>query len=477
MKPKISFLIILFLTANYLGFAGNKSLAISHDITVTDLGIKADGKTDNTTLIQKAIDEISLQGGGVLNFPAGIYMSGSIALKDNVTLNLHKLAVLKGIASDNAYPGTRAFILIDNVSNVSIIGEGTIDGDGGAKVFQRGNNGPGRPHLVTCRRSKNIVFKDVRLQNSASWTLQLLGSDNVRIDGLHVYSHTNWNNDGIDIDSKNVIISNCVIDAQDDAICFKSDSKTLCENVVVSNCIVASDCNLIKFGTACIGGFKNITVSNCSLRAASESNQWKWYKGDEANRPLPGVTDSITGLAGIALEVVDGGIIDQITISNIVMTGVQTPLFIKLGNRKNSPGSLKNVLISNIVATSHSRVANSITGFPGFYVENVVIRDMIVNCMGGGTLEDANRVVPENEKAYPENRMFGNTLPAYGMYVRHARNIYLDNIQFNLLQPDARPAIWFDDAQDVTLRAFRATLPSGNQELIVKHQSSVKILE
>jgi polygalacturonase len=476
MKNKL-FLILSVLSIFVVSTGNIMGMNTQHDITITDLGVKADGRTDNTKLIQKAIDDISQLGGGTLNFPAGIYMSGTISLKDNVTLNLKKLATLKGIASQSAYPGPRAFISIDNASNVSIIGEGTIDGSGGDKIFQKGNNGSGRPHLLNCRRSKNIVIKDIRLQNSASWTLQLLESDNIRIDGVNLYSHTNWNNDGIDIDSKNVIISNCVIDVQDDAICFKSDSKTLCENVVVTNCIVASDCNLIKFGTASIGGFKNITITNCSLRAASESNQWKWHKGDEANRPLPGVTDSITGLAGIALEVVDGGIIDQITISNIVMTGVQTPLFIKLGNRKNSPGSLKNVLISNIVATSHSRVTNSITGFPGFYVENVVIRDMIVNCMGGGSLEDANRVVPENEKAYPENRMFGNTLPAYGLYVRHARNIYLDNIQFNLLQSDARPAIFFDDAQDITLRAFRATLPFGDQSLIVKNQSSVKILE
>jgi len=97
--------------------------------------------------------------------------------------------------------------------------------------------------------------------------------------------------------------------------------------------------------------------------------------------------------------------------------------------------------------------------------------------MGGGTIEDSNQTVPENEKGYPENSMFGNTLPSYGMFVRHAKNITLDNIQFNLLQPDSRPAIFFDDAQEITIRAFKATRPIGNQDLIVKRQSSIKILE
>ena len=478
MKNKLFFILILSVISIYTFSAANiLGINNARERTITDFGVKADGKTDNTKLIQKAIDEISLLGGGTLNFPAGTYLSGTISLKDNVTLNINKLATLKGIASESAYPGTKAFILIENVSDVSITGEGTIDGDGGNKVFQKGNNAGGRPSLLTCRGSKNIVFKDIHLQNSATWTLRLLKSDNIRIDGISIYCHTNWNNDGIDLDSKNVIISNCTIDTQDDALCFKSDSKILCEDVVVTNCILASDCNLIKFGTSGVGGFKNITISNCSLRAASVSNQWKWNIEDDMHQALSGVTDSITGISGIALEMVDGGIIDQINISNIVMTGIQTPIFIKLGSRKNSTGSLKNVLISNILATSHSRISSSITGVPGFYIENVVIRDVIYNCMGGGTLEDANRVVPENEKAYPENRMFGNILPAYGLYVRHVRNIYLDNIQFYLMQPDYRPAIWFEDAQDVTLRAFRATPPEDGQEIIVKKRSTIKVLD
>ena len=383
-----------------------------------------------------------------------------------------------------------SLIHVDSASNVTIMGEGTIDGSADNEVFQMGNNGGPRPFLVLLHQSKNVVIKDVNLINAAFWTLQMRENDGVRVDGVRIYSLNNWNNDGIDIDSKNVVISNCRIDCDDDAICFKSSSfdGSMVENVVISNCIIGSNCNFIKFGMSKVG-FRNVTITNCVLKPAAESNFRYWEK------KIEGVTDSITGISGIALEVVDGGIMDQITISNIVMTGIQTPVFIRL--QKGRPrceecqarpaGSLRNVLISNILATANSRIACSITGLPGSYAENIVIRDMIVNCMGGGTLEDVHRHIPERKNAYPENFMFHEIspetglrhadLPAYGMYIRHARNITLDNVQFNLMQPDHRPALWLEDAKDITLRGLKASLPLDGQELIIQKKSSVKIIE
>jgi polygalacturonase len=442
---------------------------------MVQFGAVADGVSNNTEVIQKAVDQCSGLGGGTVFFPTGTYMSGTIYLKNNVTIDLEKSSIIKGIASESAYPesrnGEKGFIRLDSVSNVTITGEGTIDGNGGNKVFQKGNNADKRPNLLQCIGSKNIVIKNIHILNSACWTLHLFNSNKVFIEGISIYCHSNWNNDGIDIDSKNVTISNCTIDCDDDALCFKSEGKNLCENIVVTNCNLASNCSLIKFGTSSVTGFKNVTISNCVLHSASESNFRFW------NKNIPGVLDSITGISGIALEVVDGGKMEQINISNITMDGIQTPLFIRLGSRKNSTGSLKNVLISNIIATTHSQIPICISGVPGFYIENVIIRDMMVNCMGGGTKGDASHLkIPEKEKAYPENRMFGNRLPAYGMYVRHVKNITLDNIQFYLIKPDYRPAILFDDAQDITLRAFKATQPEGGQQKIIEKNSTVKVL-
>jgi hypothetical protein len=102
---------------------------------------------------------------------------------------------------------------------------------------------------------------------------------------------------------------------------------------------------------------------------------------------------------------------------------------------------------------------------------------MFIQCKGGGEVADVTRIVPENENHYPENRMFGSSLPAYGLYVRHARNIEINNVQFDLLQPDFRPALWFDDAQEVLVRSFKATKPSGTFELIIKKPSDNVIIE
>lgn len=473
MKTKIIIIFGILIFSIHTGYAN--SLSNASNINVIEFGAKPDGFTDNTAIIQKAIDQCSASGGGTIYFCQGIFMSGTIFLKDNVEINLAKSAILKGIAIDSLYPvtssGKKGFVRIDNVSNVTISGEGTIDGSGDNKIFQKGDDAILRPFLLECLGSKNIVVKDVRLQNSAFWTFHIFESNGVRVDGVKIYAHSNFNNDGIDIDAKNVIISNCMIDTDDDALCFKSESKKMCENVVVSNCIFASNCNFIKFGTASYSGFKNISISNCVLRPASESKFRFWDKNIE------GITDKITGISGIALEIVDGGTMDQITINNISMTGVQTPIFMRLGSRKNPTGSLKNILISNIVASTHSKIPSSIVGVLGFYIENVVIRDVILNCQGNGTIEDSNKEVLEKESAYPENRMFGNSLPAYGLFVRHAKNIHIDNLQLKLLNPDYRSAIYVEDANDLKIRSLKADIPAGKKPLINKLKSNVILLD
>ena len=464
MNTKVKLIMGFLALSVQLIFSKADASTSTSDINISAFGAKPDGSSDNTAIIQKAIDQCAESGGGTVHFPPGIYMSGTIFLKTNVSIHLAKSSVLKGIAADGSYPVTRSgkkgFIRIDNVSNITISGEGTIDGSGDHEVFQKGDNAILRPFLLECLGSDNIVVKGVRLQNSAFWTFHIFESNGVRVDGVSIYSHSNFNNDGIDIDSKNVIISNCLIDTDDDALCFKSDGKLMCENVTVSNCILASNCNFIKFGTSSYGGFKNIVIGNCALRPATESKFRHW------DRNLEGVTDKISGISGIALEIVDGGTMDQVAISNIAMSGVQTPIFMRLGSRKNPTGSLKNILISNIVATTHSKIPSSIVGVPGFHVENVVLRDIMLNCMGTGSASDAARKVPENEKGYPENRMFGCSLPSYGLYVRHARDLELENIRVALVSPDARPAILLDDCHNVGIHNLHADRPSNDQPLI-----------
>jgi polygalacturonase len=430
------------------------SPAAATTYNILDYKAKADARTVNTLAIQQAVDDCAAHGGGIVLVPAGTFVTGMIVLKSNVNLHLDAGAVLQADAGRTDYT---SLVLIDSVEHVSITGEGILFGNG--KKFVIKEAAPGRPYIVFARNSRDIVITDITLKHPASWTLRLSGCEHVMVRGVSIYSHANFNNDGIDIDSKDVVISGCIIDSGDDAICLKSDDASrLCENITISNCIASSNCNLIKMGTGSYGGFRNISVSNCVLRHASESPLHHWNAS-----PDHFISDSITGISGIALEVVDGGILDQVSISNITMTGVQTPIFIRLGSRSNGTGTLKNVIISNIVATSGSRMTSTIAAVPGAYIENVILRDIIINGKGGGTIADAQRKVPESENGYPENRMFGWSLPAYGLYVRHVKNLTLDNVQFNLSQPDARPAVWLEDAHEVKTTGLRT---SGKTEPI-----------
>lgn len=309
----------------------------------------------------------------------------------------------------------------------------------------------------------------VKLSNSGFWTFRFVRCDGVDISKVYVEGHANWNNDGFDIESKNVTIRDCVLDTDDDAICFKSeDPNYVVENITVTNCNLSSNCNYIKFGTASAGGFRNIRVSDCILHKCSKSLLRFWEKR------VPGVTNPITGIAGMALEVVDGGFMEDVMISDLTMEDVQTPVFIRLGRRKHSDNSyLKNIQIKNITATSVSYVASSITGVPGLRVENVEISDIDFRLKGGGKIIDTQAEVPEAEEEYPENRMFGVMLPAYGFYVRHADNIRFINTKLSIIgNEEERYAFVADDVNG--LEIINSTLQSPFSELSAVHLKDCK---
>ena len=440
--------------------------AYAADYNIIDYGAKGDGKTLSTTAIQKAIDACTANGGGRVIVPGGTFLTGTIQLKNNVDLHLESSATILGSIHLADYPLTtaeRGLVMALDQHHVSISGSGEINGNG--RAFFKGDNSPDRPLLVIFKKCHQVKISGVDLKSPAFWTLRLQYNDDVMVSGIHIYSHSNYNNDGIDIDSRNVVVNNCVVDTDDDALCFKSDSSVVCENVTVTNCILASNCNFIKMGTASFGGFKNISVTNCTLRKASESNFRFW------NKAVPGVRDAVTGLAGIAIESVDGAAIDGINISNIVMNDVQTPIFIRLGNRRNNTGFIKNVLISQIIANTHSTIPSSITAIPGFYVENVTIDHVVINNLYGHRSEP-DTMIPEKIKDYPENRMFDKTLPASGIYVRHAKEIFIGNFRVAGNEPDTRPVIYAEDVIGLNIQHLATRLAKAPADLLWLNQVS-----
>ena len=157
------------------------------------------------------------------------------------------------------------------------------------------------------------------MQNSGFWNQHYLVCERVVLRGIRVWNHATYNADGVDIDGcRDFILADSVIDSDDDAVCLKSTLNRPCENVLISNCVVSSHCNAIKMGTDSTGGFVNVTIANCSIVSPRHS---KVLYGRQR------------GISGISFELVDGGRIDRVAVSNVTIDGVEVPLFVRLGNR------------------------------------------------------------------------------------------------------------------------------------------------
>jgi polygalacturonase len=418
-------------------------------------GIVADGTTLETASIQKAIDSCSAAGGGVLSFPAGRYLTGTIQIKSNVTLRLEKGATLLGSTEAADYQNLDPFIdgsgqamgyaliVALDADHVGLEGPGTVDGQS-PKLKAKQKPYVVRPFLLRWVRCTNVTVKNVRLINPGAWTAHFFQNKGVVIEGVTIRSRNlrMANNDGIDLDSsENVQVRNCDVISGDDALVIKATSSGKpSRNIQVTDCRLSSHTNAIKFGTESIGGFENVTISNCQI--------------------------THTDMSGIALNQVDGSFLRNITISDVTIDGVAQPISIRLGARlktfrkgdqpKTAPGELRDVTIKNVSAKNVKMIGILINGVPGHPVEALTLQNIRLELPGGGTVADAKKQLPEKEKSYPEYNMFGKTIPAYGIYARHVRGVTFDNIQMKLLKPDARPATVFIDVENVTPPNFAA---------------------
>jgi len=453
----------------------------ARSISVRDFGAKGDGITLDTLAIQSAIDACSAQGGGTVYLPAGRYLTGTITLKDGVTFHLGAQVWLLGSTSLADYPnlgrneGIHDYCLIYAVDahHITLTGEGGVDGQGwafpcGAEGFSTVYESVGpslqsftRPMLVHFTNCRDVTISNLTLQNSAMWCCDLDRCLEMRIHGVHLSNRSNQNNDGFDMTNcEDVYISDCHIDCSDDAIALKEGG----QRILITNCAVSSRWAAFHIGPEARGVFRNIAISNCVVYDTYGS--------------------------GIKVAEVEGGVMENISFDNLVMKHVTSPIALRLGGylgwknerQESLPiGVLRNIRFSNIQATvadnayplprevpafpGEVKSCINLCGVPGFYIENITFSGIHVTFPGGGDQEDARRIVPELRDHYPEYFIFG-VLPAYGMYIRHARGIILENVTFEVADRDLRPALVCDDVVDLELSNFRAAGNEAQSELV-----------
>jgi polygalacturonase len=451
-------------------------------------GAKGDGQTDNTLYVQKAIDEANANGGGIVRIPAGKFVTGVIHLKSNVELAISANGVLMGSPKRIDYGSgpASALIVADDQQNISITGKGVIDGQAAKllkdlyvllkagtledKEWQTYNpwhqmrpEEKNRPKIIGFRNCNGVTIKSVTIKDGLDWVQKYTNCSNLTIDSITVQSTTFLNNDGIDVvDCKKVRITNCTINAADDGICLKSESpQGRCEDIYIAHCKIRSSASAFKLGTASRGLFSNITVRDLTI--------YDTYR------------------SAIALETVDGAILENIDIRNVTAKNTGNAIFLRLGRRNQQApaGELRHVYIGDVkvevpagkpdkgyeeegppVRIPHNIFPSSIVGLPGHPVQDVTLENIDITYAGKSDKETAffspdtlNRV-PEAEANYPEFSMFGE-LPVSGFYARHVTGLKMKNVRLHYKAYDFRPSCLFDDVTGLSLSGLHIPDKTG----------------
>jgi polygalacturonase len=457
---------------------------------VMAFGARGDGKAIDSAAIDQAIAAAAAAGGGTVWFSAGTYRCYSVHLRSNVALYLSPGAVL--LASDSPENGGtggydlpesnapwenyqdfghnhwhNSLLWGENLTGVSISGPGLIWGKGLSRGWGAGPRAeePGVGNkAIALKNCRNVLLRDFSILHGGHFGILATGVDNLTIDNLII----DTNRDGMDIDCcRNVRVSNCSVNSPwDDGICLKSSFALgyarATERVTISDCLVTggyqegtlldATCKAfpaedkvgrtgrIKFGTESNGGFKNITISNCVFE----------------------------GCHGLAIESVDGAVIEDVSITNITMRNVlAAPIFVRLGSRMRGPagvpvGVIRRLLVSNLTCLNSTaeRICSILSGLPGHPIEDVKLSDITIVHPGGGTAAEAALQLAEKEKDYPEPTMFGST-PSQGFFLRHVKGIEMSGIKIESAAADARPTFALHDVSDASFRFIRMPVAAG----------------
>jgi polygalacturonase len=445
------------------------SLASVGTFNVRHFGAVGDGTANDAPAINKAIDACNAAGGGTVFVPSGIYATGSVHLKSNVTLALDAGAVLKAMPGimdpwepnpndkglmDSAYYHWEASLIWGkNLENVKIYGPGTLDGSALTRSSKvpKGTGDKG----IALKLCKNVEIRNLNIRQGGHYAILATGCQDMLIDNVTIKT----SRDGLNLSQcSNVEVVHCHIDAVryedgypaggDDAIKLGSDlslgEARPSENMTVRNCFLASGCNTLQFGSETIGSFKNIRFENIRILRA--------------------------GKAGISITSNDGSVIEGIHYKDIKMEKTFAPIFMKVSDVARVPegtykrGSIRNITFENITATDcysyfkGREMPCVIWGKPGSPIENIKFKNVTITAKGGHPVTDADADPAENDERFPRHV---GAIPAYAWYLRHVKDLGFTNCEFGFEKDDGRPAIVIDDGQKVVLN--RVSIPIGSE--------------
>ncbi len=464
-------------------------------LDVRHYGAAGNGQAIDSPAINRAIDDAASRGGGGVLLPAGTYLCFSIRLRSGVTLLLETGATIKAAtvprngmrsggfdAAESNAPWEayqdfghnhwhNSLIWGENLRDVAILGPGLIDGSALSRTYDWDSGlplvrAPGVANkTIALKNCHNVTLRDFAILRGGHFGILATGVDNLVIEALRI----DTGRDGMDIDCcRNVAISNCFVNSpEDDGICLKSSYALgyarLTENVSITGCHVTGGylvgslldgtfrrfdringgerayTGRIKAGTESNGGYRNITVTGCTFETCR----------------------------GFALETVDGGLCEDVTFSGNTMRDIRNapPLYLRIGARMRGPagvpvGSMRRILISDLVCQATSPMPSILAGLPDHGIEDVRIDNVVIQAPGGGSAAMASMPVPEDPGGYPEPRRMG-TLPASGFFMRHVRNLEMSNVEIEFDAPDARPVFAMDDVTGADL--FRLSTAGRGQ--------------
>jgi polygalacturonase len=400
---------------------------------IKDFGATGDGTTLDTRAIQNAIDAAShIGGGGTVFVPAGKYVTGSIFLRDNITLFIDAGATLLGSQNSADYPivtmrwegvtqPTHAPLIAgDGLRNIAVTGRGTIDGRGEMwwRAFRAKTIDAPRPRLISFSNCTNVLIEGITLTNSPAWTVNPVRCENVTVDKITISNPPDSpNTDGINPDScRNVHISNCHIDVGDDCVTIKSGIETEvrellvpCENITVTNCTMVHGHGGVVIGSEMSGGVRNVVISNCVFVGTDRGIRMKSRRGR-------------------------GGFIEDVRVTNIVMTEVLCPftlnLFYHIGKKGDLSIADKNpqpvtagtprfrrVHLSHVTARNAKTAAGFLYGLPEMPIEEVTLDDVSISMD-----RDAEPGYADMADDIPQQR-------AAGLFARHVHDLRLRDVE------------------------------------------------